>query len=89
MDLARPGYQNIGQIISTGKRYVENLDDFAKYKDVVYTGVRIRRQDVKARVLEIFIPPWSTPAQKKALNELVAFGAAKNPAIVVKILEIK
>jgi hypothetical protein len=89
IDLARPSYQNVQQITSTGQRYIDQASSFAVRRPVTREGITIRPSDVTQRAVDLVVPPWSTPAQRQALQGLVEYGARQNPPVVVRIVELQ
>jgi len=66
---------------------VDELAGFAVERPVKYARRTIDPADVKKRVLDLVVPPWSTEAQREALQQVVKYGAQKH--VQVKIVEMQ
>jgi filamentous hemagglutinin len=89
MNLGLPSHHNTQQIISTGQRYIDAVSRFAVSGSVRRAGVIIRPSQVTQRALDLVVPPWATPAQRQALQQLVEYGSRQNPPVIVRIVEMQ
>jgi hypothetical protein len=64
-------YQDPAKILTAGRKYVDKLIDF---DGAVMGNIRIRNQDIGARVLRLGMPPGATDAQKSALKSVIEYG---------------
>jgi hypothetical protein len=86
MNLGLPSYQNTQQIISTGERYI---DQVAAFRGGQRVGVVIENSQITQRALDLVVPPWTTSAQREALQRLGEYGSRQNPHVLVRILELQ
>jgi hypothetical protein len=89
MDLGLPSYQDVQEIIGKGKSYVDDVARFAVKRPVKYAGKTIEPSDVKQRVLDLAVPPWGTPEQRQALQEVVEYGSRRKRPVIVRIVEMQ
>jgi hypothetical protein len=83
MHLGLKWYQDPAQILSQGRKYVDQVANFS--------GARMREFDIAAediteRVLRLGVPPGATEAQESALKSLIKYG--KQNGVKVEVMRV-
>jgi hypothetical protein len=66
------------QAARTGQSYINKV---AGFMGAQREGVRITQSQIKARALDLVVPPQATAAQTKALEGLVTYGRSKGVTV--------
>ncbi|MFZ5868260.1 MAG: hypothetical protein ACOYXY_20420 [Thermodesulfobacteriota bacterium] len=83
MDLRLKSYQDPAKILSPGRKYVDQIANFA---GASMGDIDIRAEQITERVLRVGVPPGATKAQKSALKSLIEYG--KQNGVKVEVIRV-
>ena len=84
IDLNAKSYQNGKALLSTLKRYINQV---AKFKGQRWNGVTITEEDITKRALDVAIPKGASPSQVKALQEATQYGKQKGVQVNIHVIK--
>jgi hypothetical protein len=83
MHLGKRTYQNPANILSKGRKYINEVANFSKAR---MGKIEITAEQIKQRVLRLGVPPGATKAQKSALKSLIEYG--KQKGVKVEVIQL-
>jgi hypothetical protein len=83
LDIWAKTYSDPKAIIRQCKNYI---DAIRNYKSTTRGEITIIPQQIRERRLDVIIPPYSTPRQRDAFTEVIAYGRESN--VIVSFIEI-